>query len=541
MPATAPGEQIGTKTGPTIATPVPVRRVPAAEVYRGPRARVREVAQEGELLVILREWSQDLPAWIVSFLVHAVAMFLLGLLSLPPDDGPIGLILATAVDDLELEGQQADPLRSDPHAWEFEPAGGLEIGQPLQWQDAEDERLRMEFVEEPMPDDMLWRPLPQHATRPLTIPTDLPPGTLLAGRDPKVRAAHIRRWGGTTETEAAVARGLLFLARHQRPDGSWSFRFNRTADCDHTCTGPGSSDSDVAATALALLPFLGAGQTHKEGQYTTEVRKALEWLLAQQGEDGDLRGSGDGQMYAHGQAAIVLCEAYYMTGHPELRVAAQQAVNFIIRAQHSAGGWRYQPGQPGDTSVVGWQIMALKTAQAANLYVPARSMELASVFLNSAQTDRTGSRYSYMPGGGPTPAMTAEALLCRQFLGWPREHPGLKGGVEYLLGHHPPDPSKPNIYYWYYATQVMHHYGGQPWQRWNNKMHQLLLETQEKYGHAAGSWAPRGRSLEGGFADRGGRLYMTALALCCLEVYYRHLALYTDDVLQPIDGQEDLK
>jgi len=541
--ASASASAEAARTAPMGKSPsqLPTRRVPAAEVYRGPRARVRQVAQEGELLVVLREWSQDLPAWIVSLLVHAVAMFLLGLLSFPPDDGPIPLVLATAVDDLELEGQQADPLTNDPKAWEFEPAGSVEIGPPPRWEQLEDDRIRWEFLEEPMPDDSLWRPLPQHAARPLANLTDAPAGTLLAGRDPKVRAANIERWGGTSETEAAVARGLKFLARHQRADGSWSFRFNHTADCDATCTGPGSSDSDVAATALALLPFLGAGQTHKEGQYAAEVRKGLEWLMAQQSEDGDLRGRGDGQMYAHGQAAIVLCEAYYMTGHPELRAAAQQAVNFIVRAQHSAGGWRYQPGQPGDTSVVGWQVMALKTAQAANLYAPARSLELAGVFLSSAQTDRTGARYSYMPGGGPTPAMTAEALLCRQFLGWPREHPGLQAGVNYLLEHHPPDYSRPNIYYWYYATQVMHHFGGKPWRQWNDRMRRLLLESQEKHGHAAGSWAPRGRSLEGGFADRGGRLYMTALAICCLEVYYRHLALYSEDVLQPIDALEGFK
>ena len=130
---------------------LPTRRVPAAEVYRGPRARVRQVAQEGELLVVLREWSQDLPAWIVSLLVHAVAMFLLGLLSFPPDDGPIPLVLATAVDDLELEGQQADPLTNDPKAWEFEPAGSVEIGPPPRWEQLEDDRIRWEFFRNQCP------------------------------------------------------------------------------------------------------------------------------------------------------------------------------------------------------------------------------------------------------------------------------------------------------------------------------------------------------------------------------------------------------
>ena len=104
-----------------------------------------------------------------------------------------------------------------------------------------------------------------------------------------------------------------------------------------------------------------------------------------------------------------------------------------------------------------------------------------------------------------------------------------------------PDNAARNLYYWYYATQVMHHVGGEPWQRWNARTQQVLLGSQEKYGHAAGSWAPRGRGNEGGFADRGGRLYMTALAVCCLEVYYRHLPLYGQEAAEPVEGLEGFR
>jgi uncharacterized protein YfaS (alpha-2-macroglobulin family) len=114
-------------------------------------------------------------------------------------------------------------------------------------------------------------------------------------------------------------------------------------------------------------------------------------------------------MYAHGQATIVLCEAYAMEGDEALRDAAQKAVDFIVEAQHIEGGWRYSPGQPGDTSVLGWQLMALQSARAAGLNVPPETLELADQYLDSVQHNG-GARYSYIRGQNPTHVMTAEAI-----------------------------------------------------------------------------------------------------------------------------------
>jgi hypothetical protein len=126
-----------------------------------------------------------------------------------------------------------------------------------------------------------------------------------------------------------------------------------------------------------------------------------------------------------------------------------------------------------------------------------------------------------MPGGGPTPIMTAEGLLCRQYSGWRHNHPVLNNGVNELLKKHLPRANNVYMYYWYYGTQVMHHMGGRPWQEWNGALRDLLVSLQATTGHEAGSWAPGG-----GHDRQGGRLYMTALAVCTLEVYYRHMPLY---------------
>ena len=283
-------------------------------------------------------------------------------------------------------------------------------------------------------------------------------------RDPRLRVQLVRQEGGTTLTEAAVARGLRWIAAQQLEDGSWGLRRRAYRQ---------------AGTSLALLPFLGAGQTHWNGIYVSTVSGGLRYLLDQQEPDGDLRGDSSQQfgMYVHGQATIVLCEAYAMTQDERLRHAAQRAVDFIVRAQHPRGGWRYEPKQPGDTSVLGWQLMALQSARAAGLAVPTDTLDLADQYLETVQTPE-GAFYAYQPGREPTHVMTAEALLCRMYLGWTIDHPGLQLGIRELIQEFPPDDDDPDFYYWYYATQAAHHVGGRQWSRWNERLREVVVSLQ---------------------------------------------------------------
>ena len=176
------------------------------------------------------------------------------------------------------------------------------------------------------------------------------------------RAAMVRSGGGTPESEKAVALALEWLAEHQNYDGSWSFDHGKNPRCHGRCANEGSNASKIAATSLALLPFLGTGQTHREGHYKRNIDLGLKYLVRtiEAQRDGSLWDPA-GTMYAHGLASIVLCEAYGMTHDQVLEEPAQAAVNFIVFAQDPlGGGWRYQPQTPGDTSVVGWQLMALE-------------------------------------------------------------------------------------------------------------------------------------------------------------------------------------
>ena len=348
------------------------------------------------------------------------------------------------------------------------------------------------------------------------------------GRSFKARAALVKRMGGTNASEAAVARGLVWLKNHQRPDGSWNFNHAHYPACD--CSMPGRMDFNPnAATAMALMAFLGAGQTHEEGDYQTEVLKGLDFLL-QNGMPvekgicfyGTL--SGQPTFYTHGLVAIALSEALAMTGDARLRPAVVGAVEFLVATQERGGGWRYFPGQPGDTSVVAWQLMALKSAQFSRISVPQTVFKGIDHFMVSVSSMR-GSQYAYTPlrRDSPSLSMTAAGLLSRMYLEW-EDNGRMKAGIR-ILDEHGPDYN--DMYYNYYATQVMHHWGGIEWERWNNIMREHLIRTQVLDGHAMGSWDVADRH-----GSSGGRLYMTTLALLTLEVYYRHLPLYQKDRIE---------
>lgn len=371
-------------------------------------------------------------------------------------------------------------------------------------------------------DDPLDQPL-QLPVENLILSNDLPvlSGTF-GGRSEAGKQAALQRFGGSAESEQAVNLGLKWLQSIQRTDGSWCFAEIGDA------RSPGYMDTtDMGATALALLCYLGSGQTHQtEGPFRETVQKGLNYLTqnARTSASGaDLRGQYQEQsgMYVQGIATICICEAAALApSDKQLRKLATQAIAFIERAQHRAGGgWRYQPGEPGDTSVVGWQLMALQSAKSGRIRVAGSTLRGVREFLTSVQADE-GSRYGYMSGRTDHASMTAVGLLCRMYLGWKPNNEVLQRGVKYLAER---GPSREDMYYNYYATQVLHHFGGQYWNSWNSRLRQQLVETQITEGPAAGSW-----DVTDPHGNAGGRIYQTALSILTLEVYYRHLPLYRE-------------
>ena len=354
------------------------------------------------------------------------------------------------------------------------------------------------------------------------------------GRGAGSRKAMLGSGGGTRQSERAVAGALNWIARHQSRDGGWSLTGFKTRCKDPSCTSEATAgERPAAATAMGLLPFLGAGQTHQsKGRYQPTIYAGISYLIKNQKSDGDLRMGG--AMYDHGLATIALCECYGMTNDKMVGRAAQAGLNFIASAQDPVGGgWRYEPRTPGDTSVVGWQIMALKSGQMAYLTVNPMVFEKAKLFLKSASSGTPGRMgigglFTYMPDRGSTPTMSAVGLLCSQYLGASRTDPAMIEGTAYLMNNQPNAESR-DLYYWYYATQVLHNQPGPDWDTWNRKMRRILIDSQCKgYNCAAGSWDPN-VPVADTFGATAGRLYVTSLSTLTLEVYYRYLPLYKLD------------
>ena len=480
----------------------------------GPRARIRSMAKSGTTEVVVRNALRDTPAWVMSMVVHLVLLTFLALFIIPPESDDQLITLSAAMSDDIREGERKvkinpqDELKFDLPIPPDMNIRDKKVRESLVRADQDARQLRL--------DADAQVPLPEITAVKERI-SKSGAHSPLAARDPRVRVEVIEKEGGTTLTEAAVARGLRYLDKTQRDDGRWVLK-----------DGGGSAKSDSAATSLALLPFLGAGQTHLSGRYRKTVASGLRWLVDQQKENGDLRTNGS--MYAQGQGAIVLCEAYMTTGDHNLREPAQKAIEFIEKAQYTDGGWQYVPFDPargssqrGDTSVVGWQLMALQSAKAAGLEVDDKVLLGAVHFLDGV-TDANQAKYRYQPGKSPTPTMTAEALLCRMYLGWKKDNPGMTMGMRWLTNEHLPSKGKPDIYYWYYGTQAFHHMGGDAWDKWNQRMRDILVNTQITEGDAnAGSWP----IMKGDrHAGAGGKIYTTSLAVCTLEVYYRHLPIF---------------
>ena len=342
------------------------------------------------------------------------------------------------------------------------------------------------------------------------------------------------------ETEEAIERGLAFLASIQNEDGSWSLQ------------GHGSEvalKSDTAATGLCLLAFQGAGYTHLQHQYASTVSKGLQFLVDNQRSNGDLYRLEDQlsnqnvALYSHGIAALALNEAYGMTQDDTLRRPAQSCIDYIVKTQHHQfGGWRYTPQVSSDTSVTGWMMMALKSGELSGLEVPEETYDNIVQWLDYSQESRQrADRYRYNPfapdtasqrhGRKPTPTMTAVGMLMRMYSGWRRENLAMKSAADYLLQYPPQNGTerapRRDGYYWYYATQVMFHMGGAHWKQWNQHLNPLLLADQVKSGPKAGSWDPE-LPIRDRWSPHGGRLYVTAMNLLNLEVYYRHLPIYED-------------
>lgn len=331
-----------------------------------------------------------------------------------------------------------------------------------------------------------------------------------------------RLFGGTEQSSAAIRRGLAWLARNQQADGGWTLT--------------DSSGSGTAATALALLPFLGEGVSHERApdqprvlmSYTKAVERGLAFLGAGQATDRGPQGGRSGTaLREHALATIAFCEDYALSRDDRAKVHARQAVTYLVAAQdENAGGWGPAPEKPSDLDTTCWAVAALRSAQLSGVGAPKKPLERAERFIEAcaAGPNDTASLYGPLPGSPPTVAATAAGLLARMSLGWPRDRPELQAGAGWLVEHFPladNAPFPPFDEAWA-VSQALFHMEGEAFDTWYPVVRERLLRDQRTSGAEDGSWDPpaatSGRTVS--------RLEATAAALLTLETPARNLPLY---------------
>jgi hypothetical protein len=370
------------------------------------------------------------------------------------------------------------------------------------------------------------------------------------------RGPHGGRTPHGKEKFDAIRAALRWFKRHQSPDGGWDASRYALNCSDQPKCEPGSTavagDANVAMTGYAVMCYLGYGIDHQSpSEFRTTVARGLQHLLAVQHADGQL---GE-RNYEHAIAAKALIEAYGMTCDPVLKEPAQKAVDIIIARQnqdahapdraYGAFGWDYVgPSDRNDSSVTGWNVMALKSAlgsglNVGNALIGARqwlrtTWQAANPGWEKLDPYRGESRFPYTISSSsgavdiaPAPAEGAPApdskdlacvgLMSAVFLGSRSGDPMLETLARYVDRHEFPAGYPCNTYKLYYDCLGAYQVGGAMWKRWDDQVVTLLVGAQRQDGCFAGSWDPQGTRFHG---NEVGRVLSTAYCCLSLEACY---------------------
>jgi hypothetical protein len=305
------------------------------------------------------------------------------------------------------------------------------------------------------------------------------------------------------ETDKAIEAGLEFLKSQQNGDGS---------------LGTGGYSRNVAVCSLAGMAFMARGSTPDRGPYGAEVSRCLSFVLSNARADGFIvapEAVSHGPMYGHGFATLFLAEAYGMSDDRTLRQRLSRAVQLIISTQNDEGGWRYEPKrQDADISVTICQVMALRAARNAGIFVPNKTIDACTEYVRRSQNPDGGFAYQLTESSESAFPRSAAGIVALYNAGI-YEGDEIEKGLEYLSKHVPRSTvSSLEAHYFYghyYAVQAMWQAGGEYWRQWYPAIHDVLLAKQ------------RG---DGAWFDAISPEYGTAMACIILQMPNNYLPIF---------------
>ena len=305
----------------------------------------------------------------------------------------------------------------------------------------------------------------------------------------------------TPETEAVTARGLAWLAKNQQADGS---------------VGSDAQRGSVAVTALAGMAWTAGGGTPRRGPYGENIAKALAYLIGRVNSSGFIAADGEANrpMYGHGFATLFLAECLGESDRDDLRKKVEEAVQLIVATQNDEGGWRYQPRRDdADISVTVCQVMALRAARNAGVFVPSETIDRAIGYIRGCQNADGGYRYQLQPGKSAAPRSAAG--LVELFSAGIYKGDDINATFDYLKPFAPGTEKADSQAYFYYGQYyqalAFWHRGDDSWKAWYAAASANLALRQEK---------------DGRWPSKIGDEYATAMALIVLQLPNDYLPIF---------------
>ena len=381
-------------------------------------------------------------------------------------------------------------------------------------------------------------------------------GTVLAQAEPETRPAprpDVLTQGQWQQVDAAVTRGLEWLANQQRQDGSFE----------------AIAQGQPAVTSFCLMAFLAQGESPVDGKYQQPLAKAIDFIANQQRPNGLIAAVAPGAVpiprdelssesqqrgpkleevsvtavYNHAISALALCEAYGQCTPKQSEALApviEKSIAATLEMQQwrgkkkqDVGGWRYlskHAGQDSDLSVTGWQLMFLRSARDAGFDVPKQSIDAAIKYVEKCFIkNKNGQVHSYVVGWneGVSRAMAGAGILAMAHAG-KHNSPAAVASGDWILKHNfkQYDDERP-VYeiqwddrYHYGAvlcTQGMYQLGGKYWETsFFQCLVGALLANQEKDG----AWLTKGKD------EPYGSCYSTSLSILSLSVPDQMLPIF---------------
>jgi hypothetical protein len=346
-------------------------------------------------------------------------------------------------------------------------------------------------------------------------------------------------WETNPASEAALERGLKWLAANQGPEGNWD-------------------SNDLGLVSMGALAYLSAGHTPGHGPYGRALEKALDYILKNAKRTGLLNISNPQRdMYNHGLTAFVLGQAYGMTNDQRISPVLDRALKLIAFTQCEDGGWDYQARrQPRghDLSLAVMQAKALRSAVDSGLEVSPEVINLALKSVREHYRAASGKtnfddpavraesgQFTY-DGHRASLAMAACGVVCLQEFGeyddWRIER-NMKVITDKVLqlksNKHDGRPPL-DSYTLYYVGQALYQVGGKSWEDCYPKLRDTLVGAQHLDANNAqqDGWWTDIQHVGG----KPGQLYGTAVGCFILGMPNRYLPILQEGKIDSLKNKQ---